>query len=409
MIAPYLCFDLWFSFYGSRPEDRCANLKEEAMRMPIRYHQMLVSPHLGGGEKIAIGIHEHIVANRGPTSQLMLPGGGEVEQSAKQAGVPFVNYRIDHLTGPSLIMTILENLKLYAKTLRHGTGIVHVHSPFVYGAARLFFSASRLKTVLHIHLDYSSEQLKWPLRRFPDLIISCAGFMKKAIDQAIGEGRSDRTRIKIIENAIDLKRFGSAEPRTAKIRLGIYDDIPLLMMIANLAPHKGQETAIRTVAELKKRGLTAKLWLVGSERSDVQGYLRNMRELCKHLSVDNQVDFVGFRNDVPELLAAADFLLLPSRSEGLPLVILEAQAAKAIVLASPTAGIPEVIKNGRTGFLIDAIDHKAYAERIAQLLDNPYETKKIMDVAYRYVCDHHDIEAYGSRILQAYDELLPAR
>ena len=152
------------------------------------------------------------------------------------------------------------------------------------------------------------------------------------------------------------------------------------MMVANLAPHKGQETAVRAVSVLKNHGHHVRLWLVGSERNDQHEYLRYLLGLCKKLGIDDRVDIVGFRNDVPKLLGAADFVLLPSTSEGLPLVILEAQACKSIVLAAPTAGIPEVIENGRTGFLIDAKDHEAYAARISQLLLNPGEAEAVMGV-----------------------------
>jgi glycosyltransferase involved in cell wall biosynthesis len=376
------------------------------MNHKVLYHQMLASPHLGGGEKVAIEIHEHVVANRGPISQLILPGGGEVEQNAKQAGLPFVDYRIDRLTSPGRVTTIFENIILWAKIARKGPSIVHVHAPFVYGAARLFFSGSRLKTVLHIHLDYSVEQLRWALRRPPDLILSCAGFMKGFVEQAISEEKFSPNRIKVIQNAINLRRFLPTDPSMAKTRLGIRDDIPLLMMVANLAPHKGQETAVRAVAALKNRGHETNLWLVGTEREVGQAYINYLRELSKQLGINDQVDFVGFRNDVPELLAAADFLLLPSTSEGLPLVILEAQASKAVTLAAPTAGIPEVIDNGRTGFLIDAKDHEAYADCIARLLVRPDDAKAIKDDAYRQVCNQHNIDTYCGRVLQEYDRLL---
>ena len=375
----------------------------------VRYHQMLVSPHVGGGAKLAMEIHAYVVTNRGPISQLLLPGGGEAKRTAEQARFPFTEYRVDRLTGPGRISSIVENFRLYAKTARHGLGVIHVHAPFVYAAAQSFFSVCRLKTVLHIHLDFSVEQLRWALRTPPDLVVICANFMRTAVEQAIGEKGSARTNIKVMRNAVDLRRFRSTDRRAAKVSLGVRDDIPLLMMVANLAPHKGQETAMRAVAALKGRGHKVRLWLVGSERSEGQGHLRYLQELCKRLGIGDQVDFIGFRNDIPELLGAADFVLLPSTSEGLPLVILEAQASKAVVLAAPTAGVPEVIENGRTGFLIDAKDHDAYAARIACLLTNPDEVQAVKDAAYRHVHDHHDIDSYCRRVLQEYDELLLAR
>ena len=153
--------------------------------------------------------------------------------------------------------------------------------------------------------------------------------------------------------------------------LDVPANLPLLMVVANLAPHKGQHTALRAVADLKAIGPRVRLMLVGAERSDGKGYETQLRQLAADLSIDDRVDFAGFRNDIPLLLAAADFVLLPSTSEGLPLTILEAQATGAVVLAAPTAGIPEVVEDGRTGFLVAASDAAGYAAQIAELLRRP--------------------------------------
>jgi glycosyltransferase involved in cell wall biosynthesis len=100
-------------------------------------------------------------------------------------------------------------------------------------------------------------------------------------------------------------------------------------------------------------------------------------------------------------------VLLPSTSEGLPLTILEAQAARAIVLAAPTAGIPEVIENARTGYLIAASDPAGYAAQVGALLRDANLMQGIAAAAHRHVCDHHDLKSYGDRVLGEYDRLLP--
>ena len=147
--------------------------------------------------------------------------------------------------------------------------------------------------------------------------------------------------------------------------------MPLVLMVANLAPHKGQETAIRAMAILKKAGINVACWLAGVERRGEGDYTTRLQELCNELGVADRIRFLGHREDVPDLLRAADIFLLPSTSEGLPLSVLEAQATKVPVLAAPTAGIPEVITDGETGFLIPAEDAVGYAQRIESLLNCP--------------------------------------
>ena len=369
-----------------------------------RYLQMLVSPHVGGGAKLAMQLHAHAVGARGPVSRLLLPGGGEAERSAQRAGFPYTRYRVDRLSSTSRLPSLLENASLFARAPRASGAVVHVHAPFVYGAARPFFAAARVRTVLHVHLDFTSEQLAWALRAPPDTIIVCAEFMRRAVDAALPAGA--RTRVTVIRNAIDLSQFESGDRAAEKRALGVPEQLPLLMVVANLAPHKGQATAIRAVAGLRDSGHEVRLWLVGAERSDGQGFLGELQKLTRELRVEDRVTFAGFRDDVPRLLRAADMVLLPSTSEGLPLTILEAQAARALVLAAPTAGIPEVVEHERTGYLIAADDAEGYAARIGDLLRRPELAQSVVAAARRHVCDHHGLTSYGDRVMDEYDRLI---
>lgn len=374
----------------------------------LRYQQMLVSPHVGGGAKLAFELHKHLVGTAGPVSRLLLPGGGEAERMAAGANYDFLRYRVDRLAGRNRGHSIAENLRLCTRMPR-APGVVHIHAPFVYGAARPLLSLSRMRSVLHIHLDFPVEQLRWALRKLPDLIVVCADFMRGAVEDAVALAGHERANVKVIRNAVDLQRFQPRDPLAAKSKLNLGPE-PLLMVVANLAPHKGQHTALRAVAELKAMGRDVRLMLVGAERSDGKGYETQLRQLAAELSIDDRVDFAGFRDDIPELLAAADFVLLPSTSEGLPLTILEAQATGTIVLAAPTAGIPEVIADGRSGFLLGAEDPAGYARTIARLLSSPQEVQAIRRTAQDFVRQHHDMNTYCARIADEYDRLLaPAK
>ncbi|MET0658163.1 MAG: glycosyltransferase family 4 protein [Steroidobacteraceae bacterium] len=368
---------------------------------------MLISPHVGGGAKLAMEIHKHALATRGPVSQLFVPPGGEAERSVRAAGFAFTPYRVDRLTTGGPVASMLENLALSLKAARHGEGLVHVHAPFVYGAARSFFRASRLRTVLHVHLDFTAKDLDWALESPPDLLVLCADFMRTTVEQVLEAKRAARSRIRTVRNAVDTGRFFPGDRAAEKARLGEQADVPLLMVVANLAPHKGQETALRAVKVLKESGHRVRLWIVGAERSDGQGHLHYLQTLRESLQLDTEVNFAGFRSDVPALLRAADFVLLPSTSEGLPLVLLEAQASRALTLAAPTAGVPEIIHHGKTGFLVAADDHRGYAHHLAHLITHPLEATAIADAAHQAVRDNHSMHHYCDQIFAAYDELLP--
>jgi glycosyltransferase involved in cell wall biosynthesis len=176
-------------------------------------------------------------------------------------------------------------------------------------------------------------------------------------------------------------------------------------MLANLAPHKGQETAIRAVALLRERGVDTECWMAGVERGGEKTYTERLTRLINEAGVGDRVRLLGQRRDAPDLLRAADLFVLPSSHEGLPLSILEAQASKVPVLAAPTAGVPDVVHDGETGFLIAAQDVLGYAHQIERLLGYPELYHRIAEAAYAHTTREHNWTIYCQRISALYDEV----
>jgi glycosyltransferase involved in cell wall biosynthesis len=288
----------------------------------------------------------------------------------------------------------------------HRVGIIHVHAPVVYRALRPSLLISRRKKILHVHLDYTDEELIQGLALPPDLIIVCAEFIRHRVNHLICAGGADRTRVVTIRNAVDTVRFCPGNRAKAKSDLGVDPQRPVVLMAANLAKHKGQETAIRAIAGLVRSGYKPLLWLAGEQRDPTVGYAKQLKELAVDLDISELVHFLGMRKDVDVLLRASDFLLLPSTQEGLPLVILEAQASGTVVLAAPTAGIPEVIEDGRTGFLIPADDFETYADRLRLLIDRPDVKNRVSEAALEQIATSFTFADYIRQILVQYDALL---
>ena len=370
-----------------------------------RFHQMLVSPRIGGGEKLALEIHRYLDSRWPGSSRLLTPAHGDTERLASAEHLDFRTYRLDWLRNKGRLFHLLGNVSVGARLLR-AAGLLHIHSPFVYGALRPVLRSTGLKIVVHLHLDYSREELDWCLRHPPDLVIVCAAFMKELVTDILARRGAPQVPVVPVINAVDVSKYKPGDADSARRLMGVAADETVLLMTANLAAHKGQETALHTVQLLRQRKVNAQLWLVGEERAPDGNYLRRLRELAGALRLDDAVRFLGFRNDIPALLHAADFLLLPSKQEGLPLSILEAQASKVIVLAAPTAGIPEVIEHGRTGFLIPADDAEGYARVVEQLLNDPQAKTQIAAAAYEQVMSNFTLTRYCDNVLAAYGKVM---
>jgi glycosyltransferase involved in cell wall biosynthesis len=133
-------------------------------------------------------------------------------------------------------------------------------------------------------------------------------------------------------------------------------------MVATLESHKDHETLLRAARILQDRSVAVEIVLAGAGRLEAQ-----LKSLATELGVQGSVQFLGARNDVPELLGTSDvFVLSTTAQEGRPGVVLEALAAGLPIIASDVDPLREVLENGRWGILVPAGDPEALAEALTR-------------------------------------------
>jgi glycosyltransferase involved in cell wall biosynthesis len=368
------------------------------------YNQFLVSREFGGAGAIALHVADHL-RRRGRDSNVWVPGRGPAWAEVEKLGLAPREYDGSSAFSGWRLRAAWTNWKL-ARSLRQvRPGLVHVHSPHFYGALRSAFRRSGLLRVVHVHLEHDEIGLRWAFRQPPEMIVTCARFLVEQVRSALPESCRATARIAAAPNAVDVVKFTPGYKRAVKEKIQAPPEVPLVLMLANLAPHKGQETAIRVASLLKSRGIHAAFWLAGTERGGEENYEARLKSLIDQGGVGDRVRLLGHRSDAPDLLRAADFFLLPSTREGLPLSVLEAQATKVPVLAAPTAGVPEVVRDGETGFLLAADDAEGYAHRLEVLIREPALARRVAEEAHATVVREHNWDAYCRRIDALYEEL----
>ena len=184
-----------------------------------------------------------------------------------------------------------------------------------------------------------------------------------------------------VYNSFDRDRFDPDRVAPARVReeLGIDPDAALLGQVAQITPWKGQDTAIRAVAELRRDGLDVHLLIIGevafagkTVRYDNHGFLRDLHGLVDELGVGGAVHFVGRRSDVPALMRTIDLSLLPSWDEPFANVMLESMAMGTPLLVSEVGGGPELVEDGVSGRLLPPKRPGTWAKAVKELLaDRP--------------------------------------
>jgi glycosyltransferase involved in cell wall biosynthesis len=196
-----------------------------------------------------------------------------------------------------------------------------------------------------------------------DAIVAISDGVKKAlVESGVNEGA-----IRVIPSGIDFAPFGGSFDRSAtRARLGIRPEQVLAIQVAALAPHKSQTTLLQAAALLGARSPRLVVWIAG------EGGLRDtLAEEHALLNLGDRVRFLGFREDIPDLLRAADLFVLSSYLEGLGTSVLDAMAAGLPVVATRVGGVPEIVKDEETGILVPPRDPEALAQAMARLADDP--------------------------------------
>lgn len=182
-----------------------------------------------------------------------------------------------------------------------------------------------------------------------------------------------------------------------------------LISVCRLIEKKGLEYGIRAVAELTKTQKNIEYKIIGD------GVLKNdLQQLIHSLNVEQYVQLLGWRQkpEVIELLKNSDILLSPSITskngdqEGIPVALMEAMAMGLPVVSTLHSGIPELVEQNISGFLVAERDVQGLAKKLQELIEHPERRSQMGWAGYTHVREHYDIETLNDRLVEIYRELL---
>jgi glycosyltransferase involved in cell wall biosynthesis len=224
------------------------------------------------------------------------------------------------------------------------------------------------KCLIHAHSAYAawmSPVLRWSLKRADGLVA-----ISDYVAQSLVDSGHDPARIQVVLNAIDPAAWRPGEGRQAvRQELSISADAPVVTTVSRLYPGKGPEDLVRCLPALRSKHPDIVLVVVGEEI--IPGYKQHLCQVAQDLGVADAIRIVGFRSDIPDMMAAADVFAMASLAEPFGLVYLEAMAMRLPVVAYASGGTPEVVVDGITGLLSDPGDGGQLTANILSLLGNP--------------------------------------
>jgi glycosyltransferase involved in cell wall biosynthesis len=309
------------------------------------------------------------------------------ERELEQLGVPLVNMGVRYAVGgtrdqflwpadlPRAIWRLLQALR------RWRPDVLHCHQVHANLVGRIAGALTGVPVVISTaHNTYEGPRWReWTYRLTEPFCDVTTNVCQPAVDRYIKVGAASAGKIRMFPNGIDIRRFcpDSDERATVRKSLGLADEF-MWLAVGNLREAKDYPTmfgAFRQVFQVHPR---ARLCIAGT------GPLAEplAKTVCE-MGIQKSVQFLGARQDIPQLMSAADGYVLSSAWEGAPLAILEACASRLAVVVTRVGGNANVIQHGHSGMLVEPRDPEALADACLYVMGMPHEERQRMGSSAR--------------------------
>ena len=361
----------------------------------MRIVHLVIGGDVAGGQLVALRL-ARAARDRGDVVSFVAPREGQFARAARaeRFDVAFVDVGRTYRVGGALRLARLLR--------RERADILHTHALAASNAlSRLAGRAARVSIVSHLHIANHFRPatrvvlatLDNVTARWSAALIAVSEETRRAY---VRQGYPDR--IAVVHNGVDV---AAADANGVRAELGLDAAAPVVAEVGRLCEVKGQRELIEAIAQVPD----ARLVLVGADLERGGGFRRALERRARELGVAERVVFTGHRDDAARLLAAADVVALPSWTEGLPLVVLEAMAQKRAVVATPVGGTPEVVEDGETGLLVPPRDPDALAAALRRVLADEDLRRRLGEAGHQRVRERFSAEAAAARVLEIYDEV----
>ncbi len=372
----------------------CAGFEYGFRAMVIAH--VVASFQVGGQEAMVLELatRQRVKGHRVIAVTLEKSPPGPLQEAFTLAGIETL--QISRL-GPRFDFTLPIRLALALR--RRAVEVVHVHnhSPYVYGTV----AGSLLRCTVIATRHGSNERYGSPLwlrRQLSRWVDSYVAVSTEIAENARSHGLATEPKLTVIDNGIDLEKYTPRPEwrREVRAEFGVSDTARVIGIVGRLVEVKNVGLLLRSC--LPHLGAETQLFIVGD------GPERNALESAATQHPNGGfARFLGQRKDVARLLNGIDLFALSSKIEGHPLAVIEAMATGLPVLAPKVGGIPDMVEDGRTGFLAGLVG-SAYAERLTDALSQSASWPAMGQAGRAVAAERFSSETMAERYLALYEQ-----
>jgi len=247
-----------------------------------------------------------------------------------------------------------------------------------------------VKVVAHCHDDFKEDTLGKTMRMFYLMLLDSILTVSERVKKFFAVKRKGFRKAITVYNGIDTDIFNPVNVHgDIRIELGLKEDTIVIGSIGVLEKDKGQKYLFEALEKLKSEGIGNIICVICGAGSEEQ----TLRKFVYRRGLDNEILFLGFRNDIPIVLKALDMIAVTSLTiESFSMAAVEAMSMRVPVIATNVGGLPEVVEDGKTGILVPPGDINALCSAIKYLVKNPEARLKMGENGRARVLEKFTIE-----------------
>jgi glycosyltransferase involved in cell wall biosynthesis len=361
---------------------------------PIRLLLVVDSLEVGGAERQVVDLAVALRRN-GYEVVVACSIAGDLSAALEEAGIP-VRPLLRRLVKRRLSPAYAWRLRRLLQRERFDLVHAHIYASAVAAAIATLGTGIPVVITEHTEASWQTWRARWVSRwvyRRAERIIAVSTPIRRRLIERDGVHPD---LITIVPNAV----VSAPEARSEEPPTGLRGR-PLVGVVARLQPEKGVANFLKATTRVASRFPEAHFIIAGD------GPLRQeLVVLAEDLGLRDRVHFLGFRSDASALMGSLDVLVVPSLTEGSPLVTLEAMAAGVPVVASAVGGIPDQVRHDKEGLLVPPGDTGAIGEAIVALLRDPARARSLGEAGRRRATSEFSHAAMVRRIEDVYREVL---
>lgn len=330
------------------------------------------------------------------------------ESNKKLEKIDIVKHQVDFYRSP---FSIIKHIKAYKQLKRimveHKFDIVHCHTPVGGIIGRFAAKKTGVDYVVYtahgFHFYKGAPLLNWilfyPIERifahFTDTLIT---INQEDFNRAKKFHLRRRGNIKYIPGVGIESNLNEIEINKEKkcLELGIASNTMIFTSVGELSARKNHVSVIQAISQMKEAKIQYIICGSGREEQKLLG-------LVKKLGLEDRVFFLGYRQDVKEILSITDVFIFPSKQEGLPVALMEAMVTGLPVICSNIRGNADLIQNEMGGYLVKSDDIDGYVNAIQRMMNNTEEDMNRMAKHNRLKIKEFDIEIVEKHMENVYD------